>query len=289
MPLRRLPSFVYGAAVLIGVGFVGLSSAAARPMGSDGASAATQPDAAVAQPAPSPTVVAGAGAALPAAAGAPSRPDAQASNAVAALDVGEDAMSSPDALMTAFRAYYRFRAEHGDEVHNPYLYFVDYGLGNDARRGWVFDMDALEVVDGPFEVAHGRGSSKSRNGIPTTFSNRSGSNASSLGVFVTENTYGFHGKSSGRSYSAVGLRLRGVSGRFNDAALRRGVVAHGAPYVRPHDAGRSEGCPAMAMDRAERLLPRIANGGVVVLYSPRDDDWLAHGPWVASSDARLAQ
>ena len=42
-----------------------------------------------------------------------------------------------------------------------------------------------------------------------------------------------------------------------------------------------QGCPAMEMDRAQRLLPALANGGVVFLYSPLAEDWLSDGPWIA--------
>ena len=45
----------------------------------------------------------------------------------------------------------------------------------------------------------------------------------------------------------------GVSSGFNDNALGRGVVAHGAPYVTPSRAGRSEGCPAMEPSRAREF------------------------------------
>ena len=137
------------------------------------------------------------------------------------------------------------------------------------------------MVDGPFIVAHGSGSSRGRNGVPTSFSNRPGSNASSLGLYVAGETYAFRGKAGGRRYRSIGLRMHGQSGRFNDAALRRGVVAHGAPYVGARDAGRSQGCPAVSMQRAERLMPLLANGAVVILYSPRDGDWLRNGPWIA--------
>lgn len=207
----------------------------------------------------------------------------RAAGALAVLGPKVGRTSRPDALGTALGAYYRFAEKRPGEIRKPLLYFVDYGLSNSTPRGWVIDMERLEVVEGPFTVAHGRGSSRGRNGVPTRFSNRPGSNASSLGVYVAEGTYGFHGRSGGRGYSSIGLRLRGVSGSFNDAALRRGVVAHGAPYVTARDAGRSEGCPAMSMDRARRLLPRLANGGVVILYSPRDREWLSGGPWVAGS------
>jgi hypothetical protein len=188
--------------------------------------------------------------------------------------------SHPEALRIVFQAYYRHRAEHSDEVRNPYLYFVDLGLDNRTPRGYVFDMERLELTEGPFPVAHGSGSSATRDAVPTVFSNAPGSHASSLGLYLAKELYPFRGRAGGTAYRSVGLRLRGESGRFNDAAEARGIVAHGAPYVTAAAAGRSEGCPAMEPERAERLLPLLANGGVVILYSPNDERWLREEPWV---------
>ena len=192
--------------------------------------------------------------------------------------------SDSNALRVAFEAYYRHRTAHENEVEKPYLYFVDLGLDNRTPRGWVFDMEALELVDGPFPVAHGSGSASVRDGVPDRFSNEPGSHASSLGLYVALETYPFRGSVAGKPYSSIGLRLRGESGPFNDAALSRRIVAHGAPYVTPARAGRSEGCPAMEPARAERLLPLLANGGIVFVYSPNDPRWLREEPWVRSAE-----
>lgn len=191
-------------------------------------------------------------------------------------------LSNPMALETAFRSYFAFKNAHPDQVAKPYLYYVDYGLPSTQPRGYVFDMSTSSIVDGPFTVAHGRGSSTSRYGIPTRFSNASGSEATSLGLYLTGGTYAFHGKSGGHSYSSVGLRLQGVSSDYNDNALARGVVAHGAPYVSADKAGRSEGCPAIEPSRAARLLPKLAEGAMVFLFAP-DADWMARDPWVVAA------
>ena len=177
-------------------------------------------------------------------------------------------LSHPQALATAFHSYFAFKAEHPDEVKKPYLYFVDYGLPSTQPRGYVFDMNSLKVVDGPFTVAHGKGSSTSKAGIPTRFSNAIGSAATSLGLYLAKATYAFRGSAGGRTYRSIGMRLAGVMDGFNDNALARGVVAHGAPYVTPAKAGRSEGCPAMEQTRAKTLLPKIADGGMVFLFAP---------------------
>ena len=138
------------------------------------------------------------------------------------------------------------------------------------------------TVRSPFTVAHGRGSATSQYGVPTRFSNESGSNATSLGLYIARSVYDFHGKTGGQRYNSVGLRLMGVSSGFNDKAFARGVVAHGAPYVTTSKAGRSEGCPAIEPARAERLLPKLANGGMVFLFAP-DENWMARDPWLVAN------
>jgi hypothetical protein len=210
-----------------------------------------------------------------------------AESALGALRAQVKQKSHPDALRLAFQAYYNYRAAHPREV-KPYLYFVDYGLDSRTPRGYVFDMVALRVVEGPFTVAHGRGSDADADGVPTRFSSRNGSAASSLGLYLAEGIYDFKGKTGGRSYRSLGLRLRGVSGHFNNTAKMRGVVVHGAPYVTPDKAGRSEGCPAMEESRAARLIPQLENGGLVYLFSPLDAGWLREEPWAHGTGRRMA-
>ena len=208
---------------------------------------------------------------------------AEVKEAVAAFSSIAGHLSRPEALDDAFRSYFAFKSAHPDEVQKPYLYFVDYGQPGTAKRGYVFDMGSLTVVEGPFTVAHGKSSSTTKYGIPTHFSNASGSNATSLGLYVTGSTYAFHGHSGGHPYSSIGLVLNGVSKGFNDNAARRRVVAHGAPYVTPTRAGRSEGCPAMEPDRAQRLLPKLAHGAMVFLFAP-NSQWLAGDPWLSATN-----
>ena len=191
-------------------------------------------------------------------------------------------LSHPKALELAFTSYFNYVTAHPSDVRKPYLYFVDYGLPATTPRGYVFDMDSLKIIDGPFMVAHGRGSAANGQGVPTRFSNAFGSYATSLGLYVAQETYAFHGKSGGRTYGSIGLKLEGVSDGFNDNARARKVVAHGAPYVTATKAGRSEGCPAMEPARAQKLLPVLANGAMVFLFAP-NQQWLERDPWVTSS------
>jgi hypothetical protein len=204
---------------------------------------------------------------------------AKVATALGAFETVVRPLSHPNALTDAFRSYFAYKSTHPDRVRKPYLYFVDYGLPSTTPRGYVFDMTSLRIVDGPFMVAHGRGSSVNKYGIPSRFSNAYGSNATSLGLYLAQETYGFRGKVGGRSYGSIGLKLQGVSTGYNDNARARKVVAHGAPYVTSRKAGRSEGCPAMEQARARRLLPALANGAMVFLFAP-NQKWLETDRWV---------
>src|SRR4030081_3331075 len=204
---------------------------------------------------------------------------AKSTAAVRALATLVRPLSHPTALAPPFRSYFAYMAAHPREVKKPVLYFVDYGLPSTQPRGYVFDMQTLKILEGPFAVAHGRGSSTTQYGVPTRFSNAPGSAATSLGLYLAENTYDFHGHTGGRSYSSIGLRLRGVSENFNTNALARGVVAHGAPYVTADKAGRREGCPAIEQERARRVVPALADGGMVFLFAP-DQKWMTDDPWI---------
>ena len=202
--------------------------------------------------------------------------------ALGAFQTAVRPLSDSRALTDAFKSYFAYKSAHPEQVRKPYLYFVDYGLPATTPRGYVFDMESLKILDGPFMVAHGRGSAANKDGVPTRFSNAFGSYATSLGLYVAQETYSFHGKSGGRTYGSIGLKLQGVSSGFNDNALARKVVAHGAPYVTPSKAGRSEGCPAMEPARAAKLLPALANGAMVFLFAP-NEQWMERDQWVTSS------
>jgi hypothetical protein len=204
--------------------------------------------------------------------------DAELVNALTSLGAAVHTRSHPRALEDAFRSYFAYRAANPEARVKPYLYFVDYGLPSTTPRGYLFDMAALRVVEGPFTVAHGRGSA-AEGGVPRRFSNRFGSATTSLGLYVAQELYAFRGTSAGQAYRSIGLRLSGVSGAYNSNARARGVVAHGAPYVTASRAGRSEGCPAVEPARAQRLLPKLAHGGLVFLFAP-DARWMSSDPWL---------
>ena len=117
-------------------------------------------------------------------------------------------------------------------------------------------------------VAHGRNTGEN---LSVHFSDTLNSRQSSIGLFVTDETYvGSNGYS---------LRLDGLEPGFNSRARERAIVMHGAPYVNSEIAkaqgriGRSWGCPALREAVARDVIDTIRGGGVIFSYYP-DSDWL---------------
>ena len=147
------------------------------------------------------------------------------------------------------------------------LTVIDYSKPSSERRLWVFDLKSKELVYEEL-VAHGQGSGAN---MATQFSNEDESHQTSLGLFVTRDTY--VGKNG---YS---LRLDGLDRGVNDRARDRAIVMHGAPYVDAQLAatqgriGRSWGCPALRPAIASKVIDRIRGGSVIFSYYP-DPEWL---------------
>jgi L,D-transpeptidase catalytic domain len=142
------------------------------------------------------------------------------------------------------------------------LTVIDYSKPSSERRLWVFDLKSRELVYEEL-VAHGQGSGAN---MATQFSNDDESHQTSLGLFVTGDTY--VGKNG---YS---LRLDGLDQGVNDRARDRAIVMHGAPYVSEQFVkatgrlGRSWGCPAISAAVARQMIDRVKGGGLVFAYYP---------------------
>ncbi len=145
---------------------------------------------------------------------------------------------------------------------SPLLTVIDYSLPSREPRLWVLNTETGVVLEREL-VAHGN---RTGGDIATAFSNRAGSNQSSLGTFVTGKTYtGKHGKS---------LRLHGLDEGLNDRAFERAIVMHGADYVNEGiidqlgRLGRSQGCPALSPAASARIIDLIKDGSVIFSYHP---------------------
>jgi hypothetical protein len=139
---------------------------------------------------------------------------------------------------------------------------IDYTIPSKKPRLWVVDLKAQKLL---FEehVAHGQGSGAD---IPNAFSDRDGSHQTSLGLFLTDATY-----QGGNGYS---LKLQGLSKGFNESAMRRLIVMHGARYVNPVAAiamgrlGRSWGCPAVRTEVAKPMIDTLKQGQFIYAHGP---------------------
>jgi hypothetical protein len=185
----------------------------------------------------------------------------------ARADAPADRLPLPrsEVLDLARRAY--DCAEARGEIRRPLLVVIDYSLPSTQRRLWVIDTRTGRVLRHEL-VAHGRESGLV---LPERFSNRPSSKQSSVGLYVTGDVYeGKHGPS---------LRLEGLEPGWNDAALARAIVVHGADYVSDaHVArfgrlGRSLGCPAVEPGVARDLVELVQGGAGLFVYAP-ERDWL---------------
>jgi hypothetical protein len=149
-----------------------------------------------------------------------------------AAESGDGPPLPPSLLAHALAAF--ARVEASGRVRNRLLTVIDYALPSSQRRLWVLEPDTRRILFHEF-VAHGRGSAPDQDpDRAVRFGNELGSFRSSLGTFLTGDTYtGEHGYS---------LRLLGLDPGVNDLAEARRIVIHPADYVGPqfrlHSGGR---------------------------------------------------
>ena len=148
------------------------------------------------------------------------------------------------------------------------LAVIDYSLPSTQPRLWLFDLKARTLLLNDY-VAHGRNSGDN---FASSFSNVEGSFQSSLGLFAGLDSYiGRNGRS---------LRLRGLEPGFNDSALSRAIVLHGADYVTREFAarhgrlGRSHGCPVVRPELNDQVIDALRDGQQFYIYYP-DPTWLS--------------
>jgi hypothetical protein len=186
--------------------------------------------------------------------------------------------ANPDVIKLATRAADCARRQGLlDGFHH--LAVIDYSLPSTEPRLWVFDVERGRLLFQEL-VAHGRNTGER---VAQHFSNIEGSKMSSLGLFQTADTYyGSNGYS---------LRLRGLDAGFNDNALSRAIVMHGAPYVSEAIAerlgrlGRSWGCPAVRPEVARTVIDTLKGGALLFAYYT-DRKWLAESPMLRCGDTR---
>ena len=147
-------------------------------------------------------------------------------------------------------------------VQKDILTLVDYSLSSKVNRLWVIDLKNNIILFQSL-VSHGRNSG---NEFAAKFSDKPESYQSSLGFYVTGETYyGKHGYS---------LRLDGMEKGVNSNARARAIVVHGADYVSEKFAqqngrlGRSLGCLALSQDLTKEVIDTIKDKSCLFVYYP---------------------
>jgi len=158
----------------------------------------------------------------------------------------------------AYIGYLNLR-EQG-KTNSSIITIADLAIHSSKPRLWIIDLAQERVLLNTF-VAHGRGSGVYE---AKTFSNRPNSNQSSLGFYLTGETYqGKHGRS---------LRLDGLERGYNTNARSRGIVLHGAWYVGANvlkgqnRMGVSQGCPAVAEALKDKIIDLIKDRSVLFIH-----------------------
>ena len=157
----------------------------------------------------------------------------------------------PSALLRKALEYYE--ANQAKIKNKRYVVVIDFSKHNSKKRFFLIDMDSGDVVG--YLTAHGKNSDPDFDGYATKFSNTPDSLMSSVGFYLTAETYyGEHGYS---------LRLDGLSST-NSNARSRAIVIHGAEYVTDTPLiGRSYGCPALDMDYYTEVISMIKGGALI--------------------------
>jgi hypothetical protein len=171
-----------------------------------------------------------------------------------------DSLGLSKAAFNAAITGYQNLQKTGLILHEGILSIVDFSLPSLKKRLFIIDLENGKLLFNTL-VAHGRNSGQL---IATKFSNRSRSYESSLGFYLTGETY--------IGQCGYSLRLMGIERGINNNAYKRGIVVHGADYVNEEASalmgrvGRSEGCPAIPREIHREVIEAIKDGSCFFIY-----------------------
>jgi hypothetical protein len=138
-----------------------------------------------------------------------------------------------------------------DPTRKDYVVLIDFRKPMSEKRLFVFDMEKKELILAS-TVSHAFNSGKN---YATDFSNQVNSKKSSVGAFITLNSFW------GRwGYS---MRLKGVDGDINNNAELRGVIFHSNILKK---TSYSEGCFETPEEINEVLIDLVKDGCLIYVY-----------------------
>lgn len=177
----------------------------------------------------------------------------------------ENAKPSYEVFEKAMLGYNQISNEFTLNPDKQYITIIDFDLPSSKKRLWIIDLESNQTLVHTY-VSHGKNSGGL---MAEYFSNTVNSNQSSLGFYITDNTY--YGKNG---YS---LRLDGIEKNINDNARTRAVVMHGAWYAEESfiqkygRLGRSFGCPAVPSSLHQKVIDLVKE--FTVLYIHDDSEF----------------
>lgn len=178
-----------------------------------------------------------------------------------------------DVFEKAILGFNNLKKEGKIEEDSHLLTVCDFSLSSTQKRLWVIDLNDKRILFNSL-VAHGKNTGEE---FARKFSNTESSLQSSLGFYVTESTY--------NGSNGFSLKLHGMDKGFNDRALQRAIVMHGADYVSEdfiksqRRIGRSWGCPAVPTALAKPIINTIKDKNVIFIYYP-DQNYLSSSVWL---------
>lgn len=133
---------------------------------------------------------------------------------------------------------------------------IDMGMHSGKERFFLIGMDSGTVRT--TVVAHGEGSDPDNDGYATKFSNTVDSHQTSIGYYLTAETY--------QGSNGYSMKLDGLSST-NRNVRARAIVMHSASYVSRGKAkqGRSWGCPALSRAENAEMINRLKGGSLLYI------------------------
>ncbi|MCK9203989.1 MAG: murein L,D-transpeptidase catalytic domain family protein [Bacteroidales bacterium] len=184
------------------------------------------------------------------------------------LNLAEKGLSN-DVFQLAIKGY-RKLAANGKLQNSDILTIADFSQSSKNKRLYVIDLKNKALLFNTY-VAHGRNTGEE---FAKYFSNKAGSCKSSLGFYITRN------HATGASVG-LSLIIDGVEKGFNDNALKRQIIMHGATYAtenfirRTGRLGRSFGCPSLPPDLIKPVIETIEKGTCLFIYH-QDEYYIRH-------------
>ncbi len=156
--------------------------------------------------------------------------------------------------------YYLLKQEKVIKEDKTKLSIIDFRVPSSEKRLYIFDMASGQLLHHTF-VAHGQNSGMV---YARHFSNQINSLKTSLGFYITEDTYyGQHGYS---------LKLSGLDRGFNDNVKVRKIVMHGSAHVGNHTLNApprvslSWGCPAVPVELNREIIDLVKYGNCIFAF-----------------------